>query len=212
MAYIIWYDNSLNIQRTIEGNAAWSTCFTLYPYFTPSVELNGDDIFPMVMKILMALYWDWASGAVSQCFFYGGLSPIAIPCSYPILYPGRTRLLYPGRTPPIVFHPYLRLPVYPARTPRLCCTRIPRRHLLQCRDIKAVCSSADIAPPSSIRPDPRAVRACSCKPSLPAPPTLGWELKKFTKSSTRRAVQAENSNQMQRMKGIKLNGPSTQNS
>ena len=142
----------------------------------------------------------------ANAFFMAGSPRLPYPARTRLLYPGRTQLLCPGRTPPIVFH----LRLYPARTPRLCCTRIPRRHLLQCRDIKAVCSSADIAPPSSIRPDPRAVRACSCKPSLPAPDTrLGAQ--KITKSSTR-PTQAENSNQMQRMKGIKLNGPSIQNS
>ena len=58
-------------------------------------------------------------------------------------------------------------------------------------------------------PDPRAVRACSCKPSLPSwTPTIGWELKKFTKSNTRQAIQAEIFNQMQQMKVIQLCDPS----
>ena len=135
---------------------------------------------------------------MSQCFFYEGLSLIAGPLRlflYLRLYLFRTQrdcvsAPYPGRTP--------RMP-YPAR--------IPCRHLLQCRDIKPVCSGANIVPTQGLC----RVRACSCKPSQSTvPPTLGWELKKFTKSSSRWTIQPENPNRMQRMKGIKVNGPPTQ--
>ena len=129
---------------------------------------------------------------MSQCFFYEGLSPIA----------GPLRLFL-----------YLRL--YLFRTQRDC---VPRSY-----PSDAVPCSYSVPPPAAMqghktsvqrckhRPDPGAVRACSCKPSQPTvPSTLGWELKKFTKSSSRWTIQPENPNRMQRMKGIKVNGPPTQ--
>ena len=130
---------------------------------------------------------------MSQCFFYEGLSPIA----------GPLRLFL-----------YLRL--YLFRTQRDCVSApVPRSY-----PSDAVPCSYSVPPPAAMqghktsvqrckhRPDPGAVRACSCKPSQPTvPPTLGWELKKFTKSSSRWTIQPENPNRMQRMKGIKVNGP-----
>ena len=146
-----------------------------------------------VMKILMALYWHWA-WCSQPMLFYDGLSPIAEPLRLPSVPPAYPSDCFPPG-------------------PRDCVAPVPCSYPtpappLQCRDIKAVCSSADIAPPP-VPTHGLCVPAAVNRPRLP--PTLGWELKKITKSSTR-PIQAENSNQMQRMKGIKLNGPSIQNS
>ena len=110
-----------------------------------------------VMKILMALYWHWA-WCSQPMLFYDGLSPIAEPLRLPSVPPAYPSDCFPPG-------------------PRDCVAPVPCSYPtpappLQCRDIKAVCSSADIdPPPPPPRPDPRAVRACSCKPSPPAPDT-----------------------------------------
>ena len=156
----------------------------------------------MIMKMIMvltALYWKWALISEPMLFLWG-----AIPDC---------------RTPPIVFVPPSVPFPYPAR---LCISAVPRSY-----PSAAVPCSYSVPPPAAMqghkrsvqrckhRPDPGAVmclvRACSCKPSQSTvPPTLGWELKKFTKSSSRWTIQPENPNRMQRMKGIKVNGPPTQ--
>ena len=145
-----------------------------------------------MMMVLKALYWKWALISEPMLFLWG-----AIPDC---------------RTPPIVFVPPSVPFPYPAR---LCISAVPRSY-----PSDAVPCSCSVPPPAAMqghkpsvqrckhRPDPGAVRACSCKPSQPTvPPTLGWELKKFTKSSSRWTIQPENPNRMQRMKGIKVNGP-----
>ena len=118
-----------------------------------------------VMKILMALYWHWAPGAVSQCSFYGGLSPIAIPCPYPIAVPWSYPIVVPWPypsdcfPPPAVPRPYPAIVLHSYPTPPPAAMQGHKSGVQQCRH----------SPPP--RPDPRAVRACSCKPSLPAPDT-----------------------------------------
>ena len=106
-----------------------------------------------VMKILMALYWHWA-WCSQPMLFYDGLSPIAEPLRLPSVPPAYPSDCFPSGPRDCV------APVpcsYP--TPAPSAMQGHKSGVQQCRH----------SPPP--RPDPRAVRACSCKPSPPAPDT-----------------------------------------